>query len=169
MQPLPQVRCVDCGFLAVRSKDAPELAEIDHEVRTNRAAVPTGYSNRPLCAVGRCEFKPTPTDPGGEYALWTGEASSARECDHFTKYLRGFSPKEHHEMYLSALHEQRAATQRAADKKEDFRQRLWLAVIPVAVGLVSGVVGFFARSWLEPKPPTMTMPTSIVLVTPATK
>ena len=105
------VKCSECGFLAVRNTESHELEEADETFREKGIIPLTGHAEGrprsrheplPLC-FARChdlqeEFKNVPGEdkavPGGVHRVIIKE----RQCDAFTEWQQGFTPKEHREM-----------------------------------------------------------------------
>ena len=96
-----KVKCSDCGFLAMRRRDDLTLVEADREFRTTGRAEkgPKFIQERPICFAMKTNFieelsDQINPDPPKVKAGIQGE----RECDGFTEWQLGFTPKEHKEM-----------------------------------------------------------------------
>ena len=119
------VKCSECGFLAGRNKTTRELEEVEEQFRSSgdQPKVDYMYGN-----MGVLKQEPLPVcfdrsiDIHGEIkALWGSirqefpeggkkltepdwkayvriTLSSERQCESFTKWHQGFTPKEHQEM-----------------------------------------------------------------------
>lgn len=100
-------RCVDCGYLALRSWPVRQLVEADDEYRKTTSlpdfGTPHEYDYLPLCfrmkADLRVEIKQITSD---EFKVKTEDILSViqedRLCDDFTEWVQGLTPKEHYEM-----------------------------------------------------------------------
>lgn len=101
---MSKVKCVDCGFLAFRTKwdsgwGIPHLAEADQEMRESdfRSFPGVIYEFRPVCFMRVAEFQEDilnlrPTPPPEAYPPIIHRE---RCCKEFTTWQQGFTPKEH--------------------------------------------------------------------------
>lgn len=119
------VKCAECGFLALRDLRSRALYEAEEDFR-NAAKIPpstppgvpgVSFDNSPLCLMRKENFS-RPVDSDGRsqlvrYSAATDEGKGdlleiiqrVRTCDGFTEWQCGFTPSEHEEMKL--LEEQR--------------------------------------------------------------
>lgn len=112
-----KVRCADCGFLAARHKDTRQLLDGEPMLRDRGYLPATHYDEHPVCFANKVKFR-SPEEMG----ISTNEDKRKeklhhpRDCDGFTPWRIGFTPKEHQEMLLSekAIELQRA--EQAADR-----------------------------------------------------
>lgn len=96
-----KVKCSDCGFLAMRRRDDLTFVEADREFRTTGRAEkgPKFIQERPICFARKTNFieelsdQINPDPPKVKAGI-----QRERECDGFTEWQLGFSPKEHQEM-----------------------------------------------------------------------
>ena len=105
------VKCAECGFLAARDIRTRGLEEVEEAFRESGTPpvneivdnIPCSrHEPLPLCFAQRYNIR-------DEFKEFTGEALSVRlsvymvlieerECEAFTKWQLGFTPKEHREM-----------------------------------------------------------------------
>jgi hypothetical protein len=100
------VCCKDCGFLGVRSNSpGRELIEVDENFRSSGIVPHSNGQNAcdkfPICSAGAVDLslERSANDANGVAEL----NSRKRNCDSFTNWIRGFSPKEHREMLETKL------------------------------------------------------------------
>jgi len=114
------VKCSECGFLAFRAKGNLEFVEAEDFIRSGYQ-IPTSLVHpMPFCFVRKLDFRTTygwnPRSMGiGDTEIFPVIVEE-RECDGFTPWQQGFSPKEHREM----LDEQRRLRLEA-----NIRQMAW--------------------------------------------
>ena len=102
------VKCADCGFLALLNIRTRQLVDVEDSIRAG-GGIPSDsagyfYDERPFCFIRKfnfCDEVGPRADNGARIAV----ISKQRDCDGFTEWHQGFSPKEHVEMTL--LEEQR--------------------------------------------------------------
>lgn len=133
------VKCRDCGFLAVRMRATHEtparLIEVEDDYRS-KGAYDESYDRVPICFMRKADLR-------WEIGEWTKKFDAAtkadqamrepltnqlwaiidreRECDGYTDWLRGWSPREHLEMQM--LEEQRNELRRQAEADQVWRER----------------------------------------------
>lgn len=103
------VRCVDCGYLAVRDFKSRQLVEVEAAMREAgwQPKIPHSgykpYEERPICFVRSSKIcnELDPPQPG----QFLTAIKTDRQCDKITPWHQGFSPREHLKMNL--LEEQR--------------------------------------------------------------
>src|SRR5260370_39795436 len=117
------VRCANCGFLAAQEMGTRTLIEVDCRIRNpDREGVGAIETRRqhemmPLCFALAVNLQDEPechTAKGTHTCI-----HRERECSSFTKYYRGFSPKEHREML-----NQKDLLDRQNRREQEERERL---------------------------------------------
>ena len=173
------VRCADCGYLSAKEKPAdPAFREVPQHRREGGA--PEHASHAPYCLRGHpIDKEYEPPGPGEKVAAFLTVINTPRACPDHCKYVPGNSPKEHLQMDAIRLAADRADRKDAEQRRwqeeqlakqaqlqkeladQQFRQKIWLAVVGVVIALVS----FGAREIYEhlfpkqpPAPPAQTAP-----------
>ncbi len=166
------VKCVDCGFLAVRHRESRELcsAELDYRehgrIPNLQPSSGTGYQmyeEAPLCFQRIVAFRTSEcSSPEARVAVLQEERG---DCEGFTVWQQGFTPKEHREMldrmWMAEREDSRDAVLRASedrryrqmvereDRRDENTQRLqerlhnrelWFLGVAVTVALVGGSI-----------------------------
>lgn len=164
------VKCVECGFLAVRHLETQVLVGPgDNQRKTG--APPEGMELRanlditPVCAIGACELQEDVVGPIAAYAAKAMQKE--RECSLFTPWIPVLSPKEHLDMTVlerqkewqrKCQEEDQRWREDQADKQliwqhqqhqTDLRFRSLHMIILVLVGF--GAV-WLAKTWSTPPP-----------------
>lgn len=105
------VKCADCGFLAVRHFQTRELMDAEHDLRVNGAIrrimlfpgrEESVYEEYPVCFANAIIFRDdeemgTQTNPAKRAEC----INKQRNCGKFTTWRQGFTPKAHQEMIWS--------------------------------------------------------------------
>lgn len=172
-RPTPKmVRCANCGYLAARAMQSRQLLEAEegYRFRGENPIVANGnaYEDKPVCFVWAWDLRSeigNPPDPGRPSKR--DVMLKPRECSDFTKWIEGFTPKEHVEMQLlREAHDYR-------DKQERDSRRwriIELIVMGLAVTLVSAAVqiaaAFISRGTLFPPAATSQPPSDGAIVNP---
>lgn len=124
------VKCSECGFLASRDVQTRQLEETEQEIRMEGCSVvawntgkPTLKFEPPICFMRAPDYKAIP------FSLWPdkdkdkvrSEIQRERDCEFFTHWQQGFTPKEHREMLdrIEILNWQAEREQ----KDREFRER----------------------------------------------
>ena len=104
------VKCCDCGFLAVRNKQTRQLMEAELEIRANHETKDTIYELLPICfrMEEQLEDDISQLKRGTKLAGKTGISwidismvtDRYRDCISFTKWQQGWTPREHFDMDL---------------------------------------------------------------------
>ena len=112
--PMPEnVHCKDCGFLAIRRKETREIVEVEGQIR-HAAEFPgepmyskflvwkdPTYESRPLCFAREHHLDVAPLEREAEHereSRFMVMIGATRDCDSFTPWIQGFTPREHREM-----------------------------------------------------------------------
>ncbi len=126
------VQCASCGFLALRKCKTREITEAEMDFRRGGGIPSHGnelvYDDYPLCFVQavdlRHEIEQVDT-PGGRKQV----VLASRNCDSFTPWIQGFTPKEHADMKLleqqQAWNREMAEAERAWRERQEERQQQW--------------------------------------------
>jgi hypothetical protein len=168
------VRCVDCGFLCVRSH-ANEFVEVPEDIRRNWGAQQhdnfwKGNKTIPICFAralpedGRREAQAGPKDS-------QKVIERERECAFFMEWQQGFTPKEHREMFHEKMLMEMHAQQRERDRdwqesrtrddrdRQESRiriDRLWNVGQAVFVVILSAAISWVVSNFAireKPQPP----------------
>ena len=105
------VKCSECGFLASRNVQTRRLEETELEIRSEGALSiawntekPFDKYEPPICFMQAPDFKAIPYSTDVTYNRDKvskevyDEIQRDRECEFFTKWRQGFTPREHREM-----------------------------------------------------------------------
>lgn len=95
------VKCSECGFLAFRGREDFQLVETPDVIRDGER-VPAHLYPMPFCFQRVLDFRDQygwgkGAGGIGDTAIWPA-IQAERECDAYTPWQQGFSPKEHREM-----------------------------------------------------------------------
>lgn len=162
------VKCADCGFLALRVFSTARLEEADYWYRT------TGIAWRPhdddsffppICFAREINFveaiqESVARREGADLreTLERGMFAKAedtqpvvqqeRECDSFTPWKQGFSPKEHREMldrqWMRDQEEARADADRKWRNDQRREERIWRVIEILAFGVLVSITAIAA-------------------------
>lgn len=159
---MANVKCADCGYLAVRHRTTRQLYDAEESLRVNgelpildnRGYV---YDEWPVCFVRAANFRVEMEDnsatPHRKRVL-----NQPRECDQFTPWHQGFSPKEHVEMKM--LDEQKqwqrdeAAEQRRWQERQTelaekhHRVNFGVALLAALIGAVATLAAVLVAKWI---------------------
>ena len=168
------VRCADCGFLGLRRTAERDIVEAEPLFREEGKIGPPIYDKLPLCFAREVDFRKTIPDHGDPKSKLAA-LQSERECDAFTEWKQGFSPKEHAEMLLheeireaeqqwreqQAKQDQQWREQQAERdrqwREEDRkkietnanRRTIWAVVLSVIAAVVAAVLTPLVQAWLS--------------------
>lgn len=158
------VKCADCGFLAMRNTETRELEEIDHVIRSSGQlpiwrvpSVEVTYYGTPdsrgsskkcecqaVCFLAAHDLRKEIESldvrndrQGAHLTVFNAE----RQCRHHTRYMQGFAPKEHAQLFL--LDKQRELLE---DKRH--KETLAVAIVAAGIGVIGGLVGAIAVALL---------------------
>ncbi len=103
-----QVKCANCGFLAVRNLNTRELVEVEEDLRQKWRLVPANinvpgggeilvYSDFPMCFRRVVDLKAEAQSHDQIKAAITQDRTATCTGD-YTPWQQGFTPKEHQEM-----------------------------------------------------------------------
>lgn len=127
-----EVTCAACGFLAIRHRWNRSLIEAEPDFR-RCAAIPRSHGSIeeheriPVCFAGALEFSTliTRDDASGILPV----IQKPRNCDSFTAWKHGFTPKEHQEMldreWLLKFQTEREDADRRWRQECDERDKAW--------------------------------------------
>lgn len=168
------VRCADCGYLAVRKLATREICEAELRLRKSWDMPAHGnyslYDAFPLCFVLAPELEKGLIAGGKENVLRMIQRE--HNCEAFTPWMNGHTPKEHQEMIRELEHrkwqekqEEKMRDWQASQRREDLARqetirtgdRLWQAqqkaldrkwqfgfvILAAALGIIGTVVGRF--------------------------
>lgn len=138
---MDKVKCAECGFLAFRTQSfhelgIPFLAEADEETRSAGNCYKNDlYDVLPICFMREKQFMTQrkaldQADLGVRTAI-ENMLTRKRDCQEFTPWQQGFTPKEHREMFDRYALVKRQAIQSTL--------HLGIALIAVVVSII-GVV-----------------------------
>lgn len=153
---MDKVKCADCGFLAVRHfetrdlLDAEELLRRDGEMPLQPGTGHYIYDPWPICFARVIDFRAALEDNSGSPHR-KRVINEGRECNRFTPWIQGLTPKEHVELKIEE-DRQLWETQRDLDDKlwrekqeEKADQRHREAITAArSMSLVSALIGFVA-------------------------
>lgn len=98
------VKCVDCGYLAVRNLHNRTLAEAESLMRQRGESPPHPgdsrwkfYETGPVCFVLACDL-PREAGNADDKGKFLDVIGRERECNRHTPWQQGFTPREHKEM-----------------------------------------------------------------------
>jgi hypothetical protein len=153
------VKCSECGFLSARNKETRNLEEIESGFRQSGDIRTQYYLNIPVCFAMAFnfneEFKKLRQLPKWERKqvalgfigppdedLIKELLNTERNCEYFTKYQQGFTPKEHREMM-----DRKTMLEMEEKRKQDDRKWHWieLAILVVGAGLFTLLGAWLAK------------------------
>lgn len=162
------VKCAECGYLAVRHRATRQLLDaelqlradgylLDHDPVTGQVA----YDSTPICFAQKIDFRKGHGSASHQDQL-KDAMQELRDCDGFTEWKQGFTPKDHWEIIQDAERikwqtrreeEQRdfqALQARLADERhrESQRDNWWRLVATAIVSLAVGVSVACFTFWL---------------------
>lgn len=178
-------KCSECGYLSWRSPSGFE--EVDESNRgrfTIQSRPPLCFLREPSFAEERSIIRKTEElyDPN----MIDGLIHRERECDSFTVWSQGFTPKEHLEMsFMQKLREMESARDASrqewqervfsqqADRDEKWRKEdrdatrrnTWIAFAGLAIAAISPVASHFLQRFSPEKPPTVNIVVDRDLIT----
>ena len=148
------VKCIDCRYLAARHHETRLLEEVEEDYRNNGVSPNTtvGYKHgigiavydEPVCFM-RCydlkaeygEIKP----PGLRKDLLS-TLRKDRECNCFTKWKQGFTPKEHRDI----MDREKMIEWQHKERRSDVKWRIVeLIVLVASAGLFTLLGAWIAR------------------------
>lgn len=144
------VRCKDCGYLAVRDQlDVAKVSEATRDYRTQgrqRDSVGGNTPGTPICHIGMRTFEHR------DSPSIVAETSQEFECNGFTPWIEGRSPKAHEEMSFVEQMEARTHQWRAEDlswRRGTFWVLFFSAILSgILSGLIAGAAsGYFTSLW----------------------
>lgn len=134
------VKCTDCGFVTFRHRVTRELVEIGGDIRSSGEIPNTDngrhklYVDEPMCFVQAFPLQGEMEMDGSDAILMV--IRKDRECDSYTEWQQGFTPKEHREMLDRKRMIEREDTRdkeqrewRADESKRDRTFRIQLVVV----------------------------------------
>lgn len=118
------VKCKDCGYVGAREFQTRILLEVDEGFReqAERGHVmsnKTLYFGKPICAAMVFNLGSEVAGDGRDDTLAILHMN--RNCDVFTSWQQGYSPKEHLDMNL--LKEQQAAEQSRREQEQEWQRQ----------------------------------------------
>jgi hypothetical protein len=127
-----KVKCADCGYLAVRVRRTRLLFDAEQDYRDSGSIPSIGnegiYDPAPICFVRAinisAEYKPADGTPERQKIV-----QKERDCQEFTEWQQGLTPKEHLEMNLLEQQQQRLDKREKEDRNwrlaQAEREREW--------------------------------------------
>jgi hypothetical protein len=158
-------KCADCGFLAVRNIYSRGLEEAEKTFRDTGAQPTTvthntdgtliiigSYEDEPLCFMQACNLKKEfykPLNSSVPIVL-----HEDRECDEFTEWQQGSSPKEHREMMDRKEMLKWQADREDADKKwreqqeqkhstEEWHRYIFVGILGIVAVIIGVILGHY--------------------------
>jgi hypothetical protein len=143
-------KCADCGFLAVRTKETRNLEEIELESRQSGILRVERYVYIPVCFAMVANFDeeynnlkqlPEYAEKQDAYGgvIWPTykdlvkeTLNVERDCQSFTKWHQGFTPREHQEMIDRQFEKEMENNRRKSERK-------WHWIELSAIIIVSGL------------------------------
>lgn len=153
-----KVKCVECAFLTIWHDTITAGIQLweahDHYRKTGELAnqVNSTHTCDPLCLVGEADLRIERANTFREIRTVNDQFNfndsilaviqTERECNGFTSWLQGFSPKEHRERLLQE--EQREAERRHAER--NFRVALGAVGVSVLGVLVGAGITYYSAA-----------------------
>ena len=141
-----KVRCVECGFLAVRHQYTRGLDEVDADARktwTWASTIYEGYKGAriygglPICFRMAHPLGEEANSRGGQPDVCVKTIEAPRECEDFDEWQQGFTPKEHQEV----INAKELRALEATARKSSNTRVVVLAGIFTLLGAFIGVAG----------------------------
>ena len=136
------IKCADCGFLAVRNLRTRQLEEAEKEYRDRAYISLTGEEGKlhprleslPLCFVASYDLQDEIRNKSPKKEVDSRNiiavVNADRDCDKSTKWLLGFTPKEHQDILDRQEILKWQIDREKADKK-------WRLIELIVLGLIS--------------------------------
>lgn len=170
------VKCKDCAFLSLKDSHSSAFLEADAGYRSEGYGTNYLHSSKadgPICFRMakdlQVELIATPEVHGKVRALEV--ISKEIDCDKFTAWMIGYSPKEVAEKLLNeqllknaedrkVADEERAAVRRREDRdwqaaqqklreSTDWKRRIYLAIFTIVVTPIAGGAGFWIKGYFD--------------------
>jgi len=129
-------KCSECGYLAVRARTSRELREAEGEYRKRGLRIAIS-EHIPICFAQVRDFREEIIKEKGASDLDSVDVipfvSQEIDCNSFTKWIQGLTPKEHREM----LDRQEWRDWQERQRKSD---RYWRIVELIVLGFIAVVV-----------------------------
>jgi len=165
-------KCADCGFLAVRHIQTRNLEEVEYESRQEGEILTNRYYRYPVCFVMAVNLRerleeienlpenaPRQQDAYGNYTWPTWEdlvkilIDNERECELFTKWRQGYTPKEHQEMMdrerrdkfeqeIRKIERDWQERQRKLDRQWQAKQQIYLVIVAGIFTLIGAALPY---------------------------
>jgi len=149
------VKCADCGFLASRDIETRYLEETEQEIRQEGCPVLMVDTVKigskfepPICFMRSPDYRVVPFGQIYDHKPVKAEIQRERNCNLFTPWQQGFTPKEHREMLDREKMLKWQAEREDADRA--WRERQEKKLIFIAGGftilgaVIGGVIGLIA-------------------------
>ena len=148
------VKCIDCGYLAARHHESRLLEEVEENYRNNGISPNTTVGSKhgigipvydePICFMRSCDLKAEYGEkrPPSMTKDLLSTLRKDRECNSFTKWQQGFTPKEHREM----VDREKMIEWQHQERRSDIKWRIVeLIVLVVGAGLFTLLGTWIAR------------------------
>lgn len=143
------VKCSDCGYLASRNVQSRLLEETEQEIRKEGSSVeaintgkPMDKYEPPICFMRSTEYKSFPLTVFDEYKdAIRSEIQRERDCNLFTLWQQGFTPKEHREMidreWMQKREDERRKDERAWQTKQGWQLAMVAGIFTIIGGFIT--------------------------------
>jgi hypothetical protein len=139
-------KCADCGYLAVRNIYSRELQEpeksyrdcgmqpitLTHKMEDGKLAIISPYEPIPICFMQSKDLQTECNVLKIKSTLQT-----EWECDDFTEWHQGFTPKEHREMLDRKLELRRLEAQENRHNREEWARYIFLGIVTILAALIA--------------------------------
>jgi hypothetical protein len=145
------VKCSECGYLASRDVNSRQLEETEQEIRETGSEVPVfntgkilGRYEPPICFRSSPDYKAFPLSPMDTHTKAIKlEIQRERDCDLFTTWQQGFTPKEHREMLDRKEMLKWQAEREDADRKWRSKQEWNFVIIAGGFTLLGAMIAAY--------------------------
>jgi hypothetical protein len=160
------VRCSECGFLALRNIETRNLDEAEEEFRKlgrlseyskfhpvkefdtpfykDEELTRYVHEDLPVCFAKICDFGILCTQATTATSTYSEDILSVintkRPCESFTKWHRGFTPKEHQEMIDREAMMRWQSQREDADRKWMTRQQWFMVIVAGIFTVLGGII-----------------------------
>ncbi|HEY4712449.1 MAG TPA: hypothetical protein VIH69_07265 [Dehalococcoidia bacterium] len=146
-------KCSECGFLAAKNINTRNLEEVEKEFRRSGnspneiiSGKEIGYPRHkeyPICFVQKYDLIDLFEGISGQNsARFLAIINEERECELFTKWQQGFTPKEHREMMDRERMQKWQTEREEADRKWRSKEQWQLVIVAGIFTLLGAIIAW---------------------------
>lgn len=142
-------QCKKCGLLSLRNSENRQLVEVEHGFRqTGDSPENDGFKYQMgfVCFGMECDLQNEFEGPGNSSCreVRLGTLTAKRDCEKFTAWQQGYSPKEHMDMLMIA--------QQHETMRRQHRDTLLIAPVAAILGGIFTLCASWATIHMAPQP-----------------